>query len=82
PPSTALLVGSYLHAAFESDTRFSEFLELNHNSIYGSRGGKYKDYEKAEDMIETIKNDKFCMFALRVKKRLSSLVNYSELSGK
>ncbi|WP_253734810.1 PD-(D/E)XK nuclease-like domain-containing protein [Lysinibacillus fusiformis] len=65
PPSTALLIGSYLHAAFESDKAFTEFLEKNHNSIYGSRGGKYKDYEKADDMIETIKNDEFCMFALQ-----------------
>ncbi|MFI2130402.1 PD-(D/E)XK nuclease-like domain-containing protein [Lysinibacillus fusiformis] len=45
PPSTALLVGSYLHAAFEIDTRFSDFIELNHNSILNNRGKKYKDYE-------------------------------------
>lgn len=65
PPSTALLVGSYLHAAFESEKAFTEFKELNHHIIYNNRGNKYRDYEKADDMIETIKNDKFCMFALQ-----------------
>ncbi|MED3804192.1 PD-(D/E)XK nuclease-like domain-containing protein [Lysinibacillus xylanilyticus] len=46
PTSTALMVGSYLHAAFESNEVFTEFKELNHHTIYNSRGNKYKDYEK------------------------------------
>ncbi|WP_269079314.1 PD-(D/E)XK nuclease-like domain-containing protein [Lysinibacillus xylanilyticus] len=70
PPSTALMVGSYLHAAFESNEAFAEFKELNHHSIYNSRSNKYKDYEKADDMIETIKNDEFCMFALQGEKEV------------
>ncbi|MGE8037795.1 PD-(D/E)XK nuclease-like domain-containing protein, partial [Lysinibacillus sp. NPDC093692] len=70
PPSTALIVGSYLHAAFECNEAFAEFKELNHHTIYNNRGNKYKDYEKADDMIETIKNDEFCMFALQGEKEV------------
>lgn len=68
--STALMVGSYIHAAFQSNEAFAEFLALHHNSIYNSRGNKYRDYEKADDMIETIKNDEFCMFALQGEKEV------------
>lgn len=70
PHSTALAVGSYLHAAFESDEVFGQYLEDNHDSIFKARGGKYSDYEKADEMIETIKNDKFCMFALEGEKEV------------
>lgn len=70
PPSTALMVGSYLHAAFEGIEEFSNFLEQNHDSIFKARGGKYSDYEKADDMIDTIKKDAFCMFALQGDKEV------------
>ncbi|RUL56579.1 hypothetical protein EK386_02335 [Lysinibacillus antri] len=70
PQSTALLVGSYLHAAIESDEAFNRFVEENHKWIFGSRGAKYKDFEKADDMITTIKNDRFCQFALQGEKEV------------
>ncbi|MDI2588082.1 PD-(D/E)XK nuclease-like domain-containing protein [Psychrobacillus sp. NEAU-3TGS] len=64
PPSTALTVGSYTHAAFEDDEAFSEFLENEHDSIFKARGGKYAEFVQADMMIETIMNDPFAMFAL------------------
>lgn len=65
PTSNALLVGSYVHAAFESDDVFQSFLKENNGAIFKSRGnGKYSDFETADRMIETLKSDKFAMFAL------------------
>jgi hypothetical protein len=64
PPSTALVVGSYTHAAFESEEEFLKFQEVNHDSIFKSRGGKYAEFVQADLMIETIKNDPFAMFAM------------------
>lgn len=69
PSSNALLVGSYVHAAFESDESFERFVSENSGAIFKSRGnGKYSDFECADRMIETIKNDKFAMFALEGEK--------------
>lgn len=64
PSSTALMVGSYTHAAFESEEEFLKFQEENHDSIYKSRGGKYAEYNQADMMIQTIKEDPFAMFAM------------------
>lgn len=64
PSSNALLVGSYTHAAFESDEAFNQFLEENNGSIFKARGGKYSDFETADRMIEVLKNDPFSMFAM------------------
>lgn len=66
----ALLVGSYTHAAFESDEAFQELVEENADSIFKKRGGKYADFEQADLMIETLKNDKFAMFAMEGEKEL------------
>ena len=70
PSSTALLVGSYIHAAIESEEAFATFVEQNHDSIFNTRGKKYADYLKADDMIETIQNDRFCQFALDGEKEV------------
>ncbi|WP_339161739.1 PD-(D/E)XK nuclease-like domain-containing protein [Siminovitchia sp. FSL W7-1587] len=64
PSTNALLVGSYVHAAFEGDETFNQFIEENNGAIFKGRGGKYADFETADRMIETVKNDSFCMFAL------------------
>ena len=64
PYSNALLVGSYVHAAFESNEAFEKFLEENNGAIFKSRGGKYSDFETADRMIETLKADPFAMFAM------------------
>ena len=70
PHSPAMAVGSYLHTAFDSAQAFSEYLEQHHDEIYNMRGNKYKDYEKADEMIETLRNDKFCMMALEGEKEV------------
>lgn len=64
PYSTALTVGSYIHAAFESDHKFEEFIEKEHDVIFKKRGGKYSEFEQADVMIQTLKDDPMCMFAL------------------
>lgn len=68
PTTNALLVGSYLHAAFESEEAFQKFIEENNSAIFKSRGGKYADFEMADKMIETLKSDSFVMFALEGEK--------------
>ncbi|WP_397540308.1 PD-(D/E)XK nuclease-like domain-containing protein [Rummeliibacillus pycnus] len=68
PFSSALTVGSYTHAAFESEDTFNQFCEKEHDSIFKSRGGKYSDFVQADSMIETLKNDEFAMFALTGEK--------------
>lgn len=66
--SNALLVGSYVHAAFESDEAFNQFVEENNGSIFKARGGKYTDFDTADRMIEAIKSDPFAMFAMEGEK--------------
>lgn len=68
PASNALLVGSYVHAAFENDEEFSSFIQENNGSIFKSRGGKYSDFETADRMIETLKADPFALFAMEGEK--------------
>ncbi|WP_225230285.1 PD-(D/E)XK nuclease-like domain-containing protein [Ureibacillus galli] len=70
PHSSALTVGSYVHSAFESDEAFGQFINDNYNSIFKARGGKYTDFEQADRMIETLKKDKFAMFALEGEKEV------------
>lgn len=67
-PNTAMLIGSYTHAAFESDEAFAEFQEKHSGAIFKKRGGKYADFEQADKMIETLKNDDFAMFAMEGEK--------------
>jgi hypothetical protein len=68
PSTNAMIVGSYVHAAFDTTEAFEQFTEENSGSIFKSRGGKYADFEKADEMIEALKNDPFCMFALEGEK--------------
>ncbi|NRD80333.1 PD-(D/E)XK nuclease-like domain-containing protein [Bacillus sp. BRMEA1] len=68
PSSNALIVGSYVHAALESDEAFRQFVEENNGAIFKARGGKYSDFELADKMIEVLKNDKFAIFALEGEK--------------
>lgn len=66
----AMLVGSYTHAAFESEEVFERFIQEHNSVIFKKNGAKYADYEKADLMIETIKNDKLAMFALDGEKEI------------
>ncbi|MFJ7951565.1 PD-(D/E)XK nuclease-like domain-containing protein [Lysinibacillus sp. NPDC096418] len=71
PFSTALTVGSYLHAAFENKEAFEEFCESEKDVIFKKRGsGKYAEFEQADKMIETVENDPFCMHALTGEKEV------------
>ncbi|MFJ6264227.1 PD-(D/E)XK nuclease-like domain-containing protein [Lysinibacillus xylanilyticus] len=70
PSSLALTVGSYTHAAFESDQVFDEFVEENRGVIFNTRDKKYADFKQADSMIETIKNDRFAMLALEGEKEV------------
>lgn len=67
-PNAAMLVGSYTHAAFESDEAFSKFIDENSNVIFKKNRSKYADYEQADLMIETLKSDPFAMFAMEGEK--------------
>lgn len=68
PPNKAMLVGSYVHSAFESDEVFDQFIKENNSVIFKKNGGKYADYVLADKMINALKNDKFAMFALEGEK--------------
>src|SRR5690625_2966220 len=68
PPNKPMIVGSYVHAAFESDDVFNQFIEDNYDVINKKRGGKYADFIQADRMIETLKNDEFAMFAMEGEK--------------
>ena len=68
PYSNALLVGSYTHAAFESEEVFNELCEKEKSKIFKARGGKYSDFETADKMIETLKQDEFASYILSGEK--------------
>lgn len=68
PTNQAMLVGSYTHAAFESDDVFNQFLAEHNGAIFKKNGSKYADFEQADKMIETVKNDRLSMFALDGRK--------------
>lgn len=69
--STALLVGSYTHTAFESEEASQAFLEANKKAIFTSNGKKKRsDFEMADAMIQTIKEDPLSMLVMEGKKEV------------
>lgn len=68
PTTNALLVGSYVHAAFDDPEEMSRFLDEHNDAIFKKNKGKYADFETADRMIEAIKDDPFCMFAMEGEK--------------
>lgn len=62
--SSALLVGSYTHAAFDTPEEFQKLTEENADAIFNRSGNKYAAFATADDMIQTIKDDPFAMFAM------------------
>lgn len=66
--SSALLVGSYTHAAFDTPEEFQKLIEDNHDSIFNRSGKKYADFQTADNMIQTIQDDPFAMFAMEGEK--------------
>lgn len=61
--SKVLIVGNYFHTAFESEEAHTQFCEENADLIYKKVRKKtgeiemYSDFEKAEEMIATVKDD-------------------------
>src|SRR5690625_5288884 len=69
PPNKPMIVGNYVHTAFEDEEVFNKFVEENSDVINKKRGGgKYADFIQADKMIETLKNDDFAMFAMSGEK--------------
>ncbi|SFM44357.1 PD-(D/E)XK nuclease-like domain-containing protein [Salibacterium qingdaonense] len=64
PISTPLIVGTYVHAAFENQETFRSIEEQYSDMIFKKNGSKYADFETADRMIDTIKQDDFAMFAM------------------
>lgn len=65
--STALLVGSYVHAW--SENRQSEFI-AEHPGMFKKDGGLKADYVQADEMINTLRNDPLVMYSLEGKKEV------------
>src|SRR5690625_4387236 len=63
-PPPAMHVGSYVHAHFDNEEALNHLLEADSGIIFKANGMKYAAYEKADEMIEAVKNDDLCMFAL------------------
>ena len=55
---TALLVGNYVHSAFESKEAHEAFIEKNKESIFKKNGSLYAPFETAESMINALATDK------------------------
>lgn len=68
--SEALLVGSYVDAAFESQDSFDSFC-ANHPEMFNSRTGELKaPYRKADEMIARAKSDPVFMQYMTGKKQV------------
>lgn len=67
PPSTALLVGSYVDAYFEKT--LDKFI-LEHPEMFRKDGHLKADFVKAEEMIERARSDKVFMEYMRGRKQV------------
>lgn len=68
PYSTALTVGSYIHAAFENEKILEDFKFDNEHLIYTKQGKPKAEFIQADKMIQTLQDDEFCMYALTGEK--------------
>lgn len=68
--TTAMLVGSYLHAAFESQEEFDKVVEENESKIKTKAGKKRAEFKQADVMIDTLKQDDFAMYMLDGEKEV------------
>ena len=66
-PSTALLVGQYVHAFFEG--ALPDFM-ANHPECFTKSGTLKAEFKQAEKMIETLKNDRLAMYTLEGQKEV------------
>ncbi|MCC5465569.1 PD-(D/E)XK nuclease-like domain-containing protein [Pelosinus baikalensis] len=72
----AFLIGSYVHAWNSGDLQ--EFISKNYSSIYKKNGEMYADFIAADQMINTLKNDKFIE---RMREGEKELIYTAELFG-
>lgn len=69
PKSDALLIGSYVDAAFEGKRSFDTF-QLEHPEIYKRDGTLKSEFVKADAMIARAKSDKVFMDFMRGRKQV------------
>jgi hypothetical protein len=69
PKSTALLVGSYTHTAFEGAAALEKFKAEN-PEIFLKNGELKAEYRQANTMIETVQNDRLMMISLEGQKEV------------
>lgn len=69
PKSTALLVGSYVHAAIEGDKAIKKFKTEN-PEIFTQKGDLRSEFRQANLMIDTICNDKLMQMSLEGQKEV------------
>ena len=69
PPSTALLVGSYVDSSFEGPKSFERF-KAEHPEIFKKDGTLKAEYGKAEEMIERARSDKLFMEYMSGRKQV------------
>lgn len=81
-PNEAMIIGSYVHAAFDSEEEFSKFIEDNNSIIFNSRGGKYAKFAQADEMIDAVKKDKFASFAMTGDKEQIYTANWLGIDWK
>lgn len=56
------VVGNYVHAW--NDGTMEEFIDRYRDTIFKSKGGKYKDFVVADEVIVTLAHDEFIMYLL------------------
>lgn len=64
PSTPAMLVGNFVHSAFDTDEAHKEFVNEHSDVIFNRKGDYYRDYAIAKQMIDTLKDDELAMFAL------------------
>jgi len=69
PPSTALLVGSYVDAAFEGPRALERFTG-EHSEMFKKDGTLKADFTKAQEMIERARSDKLFMEYMSGRKQV------------
>lgn len=69
PPSTALLVGSYVDAAFEGPRALERFTD-EHPEMFKKDGTMKADFTKAQEMIERARSDKLFMEYMSGRKQV------------
>lgn len=65
PPTAAMILGSYFHAAFESPEVFEKFQEKNSEHLFKKNGEKNATTLQIDKMIEVITEDEYALSFLQ-----------------